>query len=69
LLRSNKQLALRSAEVADLTSRCEGLKEEGAADRESVRRLRDKVRHLKAEAGHREEEMRQVKENLQAVSR
>lgn len=55
--------------MADLTSRCEGLKEEGAADRESVRRLRDKVRHLKAEAGHREEEMRQVKENLQAVSR
>lgn len=45
------------AEVVDLMSQCEGLKEEGAADRESVRRLRDEVRHLKAEADHHEEEM------------
>lgn len=29
LIRSNEQLAQRSTEVANLTSRCEGLKEEG----------------------------------------
>jgi chromosome segregation ATPase len=68
LLRSNEQLAQRSAEVAYLTSRCEGLKEEGATDREKVRRLRDEVRSLKAEANHREEELRQLKESLQAVT-
>jgi predicted nucleic acid-binding Zn-ribbon protein len=53
--------------VVDLTSRCEGLKEEGATDRESVCWLRDEVRHLKAEADHHEEEMRQMKGNLQAL--
>jgi hypothetical protein len=53
--------------VADLTSWCEGLKEEGAVNRESVRRLRDEVRRLKAEADRREEEMRQMKGHLQAV--
>lgn len=68
LLCSNEQLARRSAEVVDLTSRCEGLKEEGGAIRESVRRLRDKVRRLKAEVDHREEELRQMKGNLQAVT-
>ena len=68
LLCSNEQLARRSAEVADLTSRCEGLKEEVVADHESVCRLRGEVRNLKALADHREEEMRQVKENLQAVT-
>ncbi|KAL5658382.1 hypothetical protein ACJX0J_031545, partial [Zea mays] len=67
-LRAVTQLARRSAEVVDLTSRCEGLKEEGGAIRESVRRLRDKVRRLKAEADHREEELRQMKGNLQAVT-
>jgi hypothetical protein len=36
--------------VADLTSRCEGLKEEGTADRKEVRRLRAKLLSLKAEA-------------------
>ena len=53
--------------MVDLTSRCEGLKEEGATDRESVCWLRDEVRHLKAEADHHEEEMRQMKGNLQVV--
>jgi hypothetical protein len=48
LLCSNEQLARRSAEVVDLTSWCEGLKEEGAADRESICRLRDEVCDLKA---------------------
>jgi hypothetical protein len=38
------------------------------ADRESVRWLRDEVRDLMAEADRREEEMRQLKENLQAVT-
>lgn len=47
LLRSNEQLAWRSAEVADLMSRCKGVKEEGVADHESIRRLRDEVSDLK----------------------
>jgi hypothetical protein len=47
--------------VADLTSWCEGLKEEGAANHESVCGLRDEVCRLKAEADSREEEMRQMK--------
>jgi hypothetical protein len=34
LLRSNEQLARRSTYVADLTSQCEGLKEESATERE-----------------------------------
>jgi hypothetical protein len=36
LLRSNEQLAWRRPKVADFTSRCEGLKEEGTTDREEV---------------------------------
>jgi hypothetical protein len=46
---------------------CEGLKEEGAVDRESMRRLRDKVCRLKAEVDRRVREMRQMKGHLQAV--
>lgn len=65
---SKKQLALKSAEVVDLMSWCIGLKEEGVADRESVCRLGGEVRRLKAEAGQCEEEMRQMKGNLQAVT-
>ncbi|KAL5668020.1 hypothetical protein ACJX0J_020241, partial [Zea mays] len=49
-LRVMTQLALRSAEVADLTSRCAGLKEEAAAERAKVRLLVDEVHRLKAEA-------------------
>jgi FtsZ-binding cell division protein ZapB len=64
LLRSNEQLALRSAEVADLTSRCAGLKEEAAAERAKVRLLVDEVHRLKAEADLWEEDMRQLKGNL-----
>jgi hypothetical protein len=43
--------------VVDLMSRCEGLKEEGEADRKSVRWMRDEVRRLKAEVDRREEEL------------
>jgi chromosome segregation ATPase len=67
LLCSNEQLALRSDKVVDLTSWCMGLKEEGLADRTSVHRLVDGVRHIKAEADKHEEEMRQMKGNLQAL--
>ena len=45
----------------DLTSRCEGLKEEGEADRESVRRMRDEVRRLKAEVALQQEVVRLLK--------
>jgi predicted nuclease with TOPRIM domain len=58
LLWSNEQLAWRSVEVADLTSRCEGLKKEGTTDREEVHRLRDEVLGLKAEADRHEGELR-----------
>jgi chromosome segregation ATPase len=68
LLRSNEQLAWSSVQVADPTSRCEGLKEVGAADREEVRRLRDEFRSQNLEADRREEELRQVKESLRAVT-
>jgi hypothetical protein len=68
LLRSNEQLALRSAEVVDLTSQCVGLKEEGAADRAKVLLRVNEIHRLKAEADLREEEMRQLKGNLQAVA-
>jgi outer membrane murein-binding lipoprotein Lpp len=61
-------LALRSTEVADMTSRCEGLKEVGATDRAKVCPLAHEVRRLKAEADLREEEMRQMKGNLRAVA-
>jgi hypothetical protein len=64
LLRSNEQLAWRSAEVADLTSWCEGLKEEGTTDHEEVHRLRDEVLRLKAEADRREGELWQAHESL-----
>jgi hypothetical protein len=64
----NEQLALRSAEVADLTSRCEGLKEEGATDRAKVCPLAYEVCRLKAEADLREEEMRKMKGNLRTVA-
>jgi hypothetical protein len=47
--------------VADLTSWCEGLKEEGATNHKSVRGLRDEVRRLKAEADSRKEEIREMK--------
>ena len=50
--------------MADLTSRCEGLKEEGAANREEARRLKVEVLHLKAEADHREEVLQRVQEGL-----
>ena len=68
LLRSNEQLALRSAEVVDLTSCCVGPKEEDMTDREGMHRLADEVCCMKAEADQREEEMRQMKENLEAVT-
>lgn len=64
LLRSNEQLALRRAKVADMTSWCTGLKEESAADHASVRRLADEVHRMKVEADLCEEEMRQMKVNL-----
>jgi predicted nuclease with TOPRIM domain len=67
LLRSNEQLARRSVEVADLTSRCEGLKEDGMADHEEVCRLRVQVLGLKAKADRREGVLRQAQEGLQAV--
>jgi chromosome segregation ATPase len=67
LLCCHEQLVLRSAEVADLTSWCVGLKEEGTTDRAKVCRLADKVRRMKAEADLRQEEMRQMKGNLQVV--
>jgi hypothetical protein len=50
LLHSNEQLALRSAEVVDLTSCCVGPKEEDVTDREGMHRLADEVRCMKAEA-------------------
>jgi hypothetical protein len=43
-------LALRSAKVADLTSRCVGLKDEAVAERAKMPLLVDEVRRLKAEA-------------------
>jgi predicted RNase H-like nuclease (RuvC/YqgF family) len=68
LLQSNEQLARRSAEVADLTSRCEGLKEVGAADREEARRLKANVLRLKAEADHHDEVSWRAQEGLQALT-
>ncbi|KAL5662845.1 hypothetical protein ACJX0J_029970, partial [Zea mays] len=67
-LRLLTQLALRSAEVVDLTSQCVGLKEEGAADRAKLLLRVNEIHRLKAEADLREEEMRQLKGNLQAVA-
>jgi hypothetical protein len=54
--------------VADLMSRCEGLKEEGVADREQARWLKVEVLLLKAEADHREEVLRRPQEGLQTVT-
>jgi biotin carboxyl carrier protein len=54
--------------VADLMSRCMGLKEEAATERTKVPLLADEVRRLKTEADLRQEEMRQLKGNLQAVA-
>jgi chromosome segregation ATPase len=68
LLQSNEQLAWRSTEVANLTSRCEGLKEDGAANREDAHRLKDVVLRLKAEADHREKVLWWAQEGLQAVT-
>jgi hypothetical protein len=51
-----------------LTSRCAGLKEEGATDHANVRLLADEVRRLKAGADLWEEEMQQLKGNLQTVA-
>jgi chromosome segregation ATPase len=53
--------------VADLTSQCVGLKEEGATDCEEVRRLRAEVVGLRAEADRHEEALQQAQEGLQAV--
>jgi hypothetical protein len=53
--------------VAYLTSRCEGLKEEGSTKHEEVHRWRDEVLGLKAEANHRDGELRQAQESLWAV--
>ena len=50
--------------MADLTSRCEGLKEEGMADREEVHRLRAEVLGLKAKVDRHEEVLQQVQEGL-----
>ena len=54
--------------MADLTSQCEGLKEEGVANREEVWRRMDEVLGLKAEADRREGVLQQAKESLQAVT-
>lgn len=54
--------------MANLTSRCKGLKEEGVADRKEACRLRAEVLGLKAEADHREEVLRWAQEGLQAVT-
>jgi hypothetical protein len=67
LLRSNEHLAWRSTEVADLTSWCEGLKEEGTTDYEEVHRRRAKVLGLKAEADCHKGVLRHAQEGLQAV--
>ena len=53
--------------MADLTSWCDGLKEEGVDDREEVRRLRAEVLGLKAEEDRREGVLRQAQEGLKAV--
>jgi predicted nucleic acid-binding Zn-ribbon protein len=68
LLRSNEQLAWRIIEVVDMMSRCEGLKEEGATDREEVHRLRDKVHGLKVEVDRHEGELRQAQDCFQVVA-
>jgi hypothetical protein len=64
LFRSNEQLARRIAEVADLTSRCEGLKEEGATDYEEASLLKAKVLHLKAEPDHHEEVLQRAQKGF-----
>jgi phage I-like protein len=54
--------------VANLMSRCEGLKEQGVADCEEVHRLRAEVLSLKAKEDRHEEVLRQAQEGLQAVT-
>ena len=54
--------------MADLTSWCEGLKEEGVVDREEVHRLRAEVLGLKAEADHHEEVLRQAQDGLKVAT-
>ena len=55
LLRSNEQLALRSAEAADLTSLCAELKDEATAERGKVPPLEEEIYHMKAEAALQQE--------------
>jgi hypothetical protein len=49
-------------------SRCEGLMEEGVADREEDHRLKAEVLRLKADVGHHEEVLRRAQEGLQVVT-
>jgi predicted nucleic acid-binding Zn ribbon protein len=66
-LHANEQLALKSAEMVDLTSLYGRLKDEAVAEHAKVPLLAEEVRRLKAEADLRQEEMRLLKGNLQAV--
>ena len=54
--------------MADLTSWCAGLKEEGTNDCAKVCLLADEVCRLKGEVDQHEEDMRQLKRNLHAVA-
>ena len=63
-LHANEQLALRSAEVADLTLLCAGLKDEAMTERVRVPSLEEEVRCLKVEATLKQEQMRLLKGNL-----
>lgn len=55
LLRANEQLALRSAEAADLTSLCAELKDEATAERGKVPPLEEEIYRMKAEAALQQE--------------
>lgn len=68
LLSANEELAMRSTEVADLTSMCVGLKDKAAAKRAKVPLLVEEVCRLNAKADLQQEEMRLLKGNLQAVA-
>jgi phage shock protein A len=65
---SNEQLAVKSAEAADLTSLCAKLKDEATVVRVKVAPLEEEVRLLKGKVSPLEEEVWHLREDLLAVT-
>jgi chromosome segregation ATPase len=64
----NEQLALKSAEVADLLSLCTELKDDVATERGKVPPLEEEVRRLRARVAPLQEEVWLLNGNLPAVA-